>query len=300
MVLLMMLLTTATAWATITGSGSSTDPYVINTEDDWNTAAANSAYWYNGVYVELGHDLNFSGKTFTIYGGEFNSLTIHFDGRGHTISGVNAGDLSSEYHAALFSRLRNGTITGITVANSHFKAQENAAGIVGINAGTVSDCHVLSSVTIEVTEKHCGGITVENGETGRTGTITDCTVGAVFKLPVLIYNDNEMGGIAGDNYSGTITDCLFYGTVVTANNAQTLFGCIAEKYFAGCTYSGNCYRPVSYSGGGSYAAFKTGDGNSNATIVHVAISGIPTGANVSPAAPYIYDGNYWYPSGTYP
>ena len=120
--LLMMLLSTATAWATITGSGSSTDPYVINTEDDWNTAAANSAYWYNGVYVELGHDLNFSGKTFTIYGGEFNSLTIHFDGRSHTISGVNAGDLSSEYHAALFSRLRNGTITGITVANSHFKA----------------------------------------------------------------------------------------------------------------------------------------------------------------------------------
>ena len=70
-VILMMLLTMTaqTAWATITGSGSETDPYVINTEDDWNTAATNNSYWYNGVYVELGSDLNFSGKTFNMYGG---------------------------------------------------------------------------------------------------------------------------------------------------------------------------------------------------------------------------------------
>ena len=296
MTLLMMLMTATTAWATITGSGTSTDPYVINTEDDWNTAAANSAYWYNGVYVELGSDLNFSGKTFNVYGGyatyyNLKSLSLHFDGRGHTISGVSLGDLSSENCAALFGKLNSGTITGITLANSSFKAKLNAAGIVCVNNGTVSDCHVLSSVTLEVKQNRCAGIAVES-----KGIVTGCTVAAVFKLPVQIYNDNDMAGIVGLNWS-TITDCLFYGTVVTDGNAQTLFGCIAEKYFSGTTYSGNCYRPATYSEG-SYAAFKTGDGNSNATIVHVAISGIPTGANVSPAAPYSYAGSYWYPSGT--
>ena len=184
------------------------------------------------------------------------------------------------------------------MASSSFKAKLNAAGIVAVNAGTVSDCHVLSSVTLEVDKEHCGGIAVENGATGSTGTVTGCTVAAVFRLPVQIYNDNDMGGIVGYNMSNcTISNCLFYGTVVTANNAQTLFGCIAEKYFANSTYSGNCYRPATYSEG-SYAAFKTGDDNANATIVHVAISGIPTGATVSPAAPYIYAGSYWYPSGT--
>ena len=296
MTLLMMLMTATTAWATITGSGTSTDPYVINTEDDWNTAAANSAYWYNGVYVELGSDLNFSGKTFNVYGGyatyyNLKSLSLHFDGRGHTISGVSLGDLSSENCAALFGKLNSGTITGITLANSSFKAKLNAAGIVCVNNGTVSDCHVLSSVTLEVKQKRCAGIAVES-----KGIVTGCTVAAVFKLPVQIYNDNDMAGIVGLNWS-TITDCLFYGTVVTDGNDKTLFGCIAEKYFSGTTYSGNCYRPVAYSEG-TYTAFKTGDVNANATIVHIAISGIPTGATVSPAAPYSYAGSYWYPSGT--
>ena len=296
MTLLMMLMTATTAWATITGSGTSTDPYVINSEDDWNTAATNNAYWYNGVYVELGSNLNFSEKTFNVYGGyasyyNLSKLNLHFDGRGHTISGVSIGDLSSENCAALFGKLNSGTITGITLANSSFKAKLNAAGIVCVNNGTVSDCHVLSSVTLEVKQKRCAGIAVES-----KGIVTGCTVAAVFKLPVQIYNDNDMAGIVGLNRS-TITDCLFYGTVVTDGNDKTLFGCIAEKYFSGTTYSGNCYRPVAYSEG-TYTAFKTGDGNANATIVHIAIGGIPTGATVSPAAPYSYAGSYWSPSGT--
>lgn len=73
--LLMMLLTVTTTWATITGSGTEGDPYVINTVDDWNTAATTKQYFEttNGdgyVYIKLGADLNFSGKTFNIHGAD--------------------------------------------------------------------------------------------------------------------------------------------------------------------------------------------------------------------------------------
>ena len=50
--LILMLLTTTTAWA-ITGSGTSTDPYVISSVSDWNTAAQDSRYYTGGVYVAL-------------------------------------------------------------------------------------------------------------------------------------------------------------------------------------------------------------------------------------------------------
>ena len=130
MMLLMMMLTATTAWATITGSGTSADPYVINTVNDWNTAATTEMYYSNGsnyVYIKLGADLNFSGKTFNIYGlsasGYATARMIHFDGQGHTISGVTISKSGSAEIAALFGGLSaGGSISHLTVASSSFQA----------------------------------------------------------------------------------------------------------------------------------------------------------------------------------
>ena len=152
MMLLMMMLTATTAGATITGSGTSADPYVINTVNDWNTAATTQQYYKptNGndyVYIKLGADLNFSGKTFNIYG-KYNN-EIRFDGQGHTISGITI-NTPSDYPAAPFSWLNaGGTISRLTIANSTIYAKEHVAGIVVYNEGTVSDCHVASIGSID-------------------------------------------------------------------------------------------------------------------------------------------------------
>ena len=48
MLLLVTMLTSAGAWATITGGGTASNPYVINNNDDWNTFSnENNAaiYW---------------------------------------------------------------------------------------------------------------------------------------------------------------------------------------------------------------------------------------------------------------
>lgn len=85
-----------TAWATITGSGTQQDPYIIHNASDWNTAGQDLKYYYNDrthVYVELAADIDFKGTTFRRFGQNPNNTTpgscyIHFDGKGHTIRNV--------------------------------------------------------------------------------------------------------------------------------------------------------------------------------------------------------------------
>lgn len=167
--LLLMLLTTTTAWATITGSGTSTDPYVINNVSDWNTATQNSTYNSAGVYVALGADLDFgnSASNSKRYGWRVTSgssyattCQMHFDGKGHTISGFKVD--SSDSYVALFTELgQGGTITNLTVASSTLVGNQWVGGIVGRNMGTISNCHVESTVTIKAKEngsQYCGGI----------------------------------------------------------------------------------------------------------------------------------------------
>ena len=235
MMLLMMMLTATTAGATITGSGTSANPYVINTVNDWNTAATTEMYYSNGsnyVYIKLGADLNFSGKTFNIYGLSASGLAtarmIHFDGQGHTISGVTVSKSGSAEIAALFGGLSaGGSISHLTVASSSFQAYKYVAGIVADNNGTVSDCHVASTVTLKVSNTYCGGIVARNytPNSSTGGTVTGCTVGACLQLPSRTMNKTAFGGIVGDqNSAGTISNCLFNGTVTVYDGDTTLFG----------------------------------------------------------------------------
>ena len=289
LVLLMMMLTATSAWATITGSGTEADPYVINTEDDWNTAATTMQYYYNSssyVYIKLGADLNFSGKTFNMYGTYDNK--IHFDGQGYTISGITI-DKPSGYPAAPFYWLNSGgSISRLTIANSTIYAYDHVAGIVAYNAGTISDCHVASSVTLKVGDTYCGGIVAHNYmplSPGTAGTVTGCTVAARLQLPHHLYNRVSLGGIVGEqNSAGTISNCLFIGSVeVDKGGTTTLFGCITEYNYG--TITGNCYCPI-----GTYHAFKRESDTDGAAAVSK-VSGIPDGVTVSSAATYTYGGN---------
>ena len=291
--LMLVMFTATTAWA-LSGSGTSANPYVINTVNDWNTAATTQQYYDNGsnyVYIKLGADLNFRGKTFNIYGlsayGLATARMIHFDGQGHTISGVTISKSGSAEIAALFGGLSaGGSISHLTVANSSFQAYKYVAGIVADNGGTVSDCHVASTVTLKVGYSHCGGIVASNytPNSSTGGTVTGCTVGACMDLPSRTMNKMAFGGIVGDqNSAGTISNCLFNGTVTVYDGTSTLFGCITDYKYG--TITGNCYCPI-----GTYDAFGEGSDTDGTAAVSV-VSGIPDGATVSSAATYTYGGS---------
>ena len=275
--LLMLLLTATTAWAEITGSGTQQDPYIIHNAGDWNTAGQDSKYYYNDgthVYVELAADIDFSGTTFRRFGQNPHYTTpsscyIHFDGKGHTIRNISMNQGSNNF-AAPFGDLTTGsTISNLTVASSSFTAYKWVAGITCKNEGTITNCHVESTVTLtanNIYSEYCGGIAAQNGGT-NIGTITNCTVGAKFVLRNGV-NQQSYGGIVGYNYGASpVSGCLCYSTDVTSdlNFFKILIG---RSYNNGDVVTNNYYRPV-----GNY-----GHGAPEATTTHVrAVSGIPSG-----------------------
>jgi uncharacterized repeat protein (TIGR02543 family) len=297
--LIFTLFMAVASWAKITGSGTESDPYVISSVDDWNTAAKTEMYFYKSdgfVYLRLDKDLDFSGKKFEIFGTfswGVSTATIHFDGDYHTISGISYTTTGS--NAAPFGGLRaGGSISNLTVSNSSFTGKDNVAGILVKNYGTVTNCHVTSTVTLKATDSYCGGIAAKNGglegSTPDKGVITGCTVGAKFDLAQSLANSLSFGGIAGYQYGGeysTISNCTFFSTQVTAN---TLFGCISSSNDG--TFTDNAYRPVN-----GYNAFSRVEDGTAATIVY-AVSGIPSGVTVSPDPVASYNGTLYYAPNT--
>ncbi len=287
------------SWAEITGEGTESDPYVISSVDDWNTAATESKYFSPSggsfQYIKLANDLDFKGKTFNIFCGTVGYCSIHFDGQGYAISDISYSNTSGG--AAPFAGLDDGgSISHLTVKNSSFYGSKNVAGIlIGNYGGTVTDCHVESTVTLNVKNNYCGGIAAINGSnvsTKYSSVITDCSVGAKFKLPSHT-NSNSVsyGGIVGSQNSttATISNSLFYGTVEVDNGSSTFFGCISEHNYG--TITGNSYRPA-----GGFSAFRETADPEGTTVVY-AVSGLHEAATGNPAAAYIHNGvRYYAPS----
>ncbi len=287
------------SWAEITGEGTESDPYVISSVDDWNTAATESKYFSPSggsfQYIKLANDLDFTGKTFNIFCGTVGYCSIHFDGQGYAISDISYSNTSGG--AAPFAGLDDGgSISHLTVKNSSFYGSKNVAGIlIGNYGGTVTDCHVESSVTLQVKNNYCGGIAAINGSnvsTKYSSVITDCSVGAKFELPPHT-NSNSVsyGGIVGlqNSTTATISNSLFYGTVEVDNGSSTFFGCISEHNYG--TITGNSYRPA-----GGFSAFRETADPEGTTVVY-AVSGLHEAATGNPAAAYIHNGvRYYAPS----
>lgn len=133
-----------------TGTGGSTDPYLIATTDDLDQLATrvNNGQDFLGKHFLLTADLEYDGtpNNYTSIGTMINS-TINtfngtFDGNSHSISGININ--GSGICVGVFGSLgTKGTVTRLTVNDCSFKGGAYVAGVVGWNEGTVDHCLVL-------------------------------------------------------------------------------------------------------------------------------------------------------------
>ena len=254
---------TAIPWS---GTGTENDPWVIIYPSQLDLLAQrvnsgtgddDAATGYKGKYFVLGADIAYSHAEQE--GGEYesnytaigngNTFCGNFDGQGHTVSGIRiykAGNNGSDVDQGLFGK-SSGNIRGITLADARITGYINydpsLGGIVGANSGTVSDCHVAATVTIRAYLNHyysykLGGIVGEN-----KGTVSDCTSAAT-----LTTNESSLayhGGIAGYNYSGTLSHNLAIGAVVpAADNSHGAIcgisdgGTLENNYYHACTVAG--------------------------------------------------------------
>jgi len=192
--MLLMMLTTATAWA-IGGSGTSSDPYTIANYKDWNTFCYNFGS-YKDKYIKL--TANFTTSNFLDRSTPF---TGNFDGAGHTITlDYNLQGMATglfRYVDAPGAVIKNLNVAGTIYATQNVTPSEDGiGGIVGkLGQGTVQNC--TSSVTIK-----------DNG-----------------------YTLGHVGGVVGAIYAATVQDCSFTGTLSCGNSSDCIGGIVGyAKY----------------------------------------------------------------------
>ena len=241
-----------------TEDGSTSHPFIIKklNEDgkgiDLNLLAkcVNAGISFKDEVFTLGTDLNYEdeGIAYIPIGGKYDNedrfFEGTFDGDGHTIKGVNIS--SSTGDVGLFGGISKGAvIKNLTLDNASITGSDITGGIVGCNTGgTITNCHVTSSVTIKANKdssgERFGGIVGNNGfyeKDGTKGKVSNCSSAATLQSA-----NRLVGGIAGNNEPGcTLINNVVVGANISAkSNYGAIAGCnnggnLGHNYYADCT-----------------------------------------------------------------
>ena len=282
--------------------GSAEHPYLITTTTGLELLGTlvNAGNNFSGTFFKLDADITYDGteNNHIAIGNSSCSFQGHFDGGGHTISGININiNLESGNYQGLFGYIHtSGIVENVILANTTITANENVGGIVGINMGTVRNCRVESNVSIKSVADN--GNNNVNNQGHYKGGIAGCNeggtiVGCVSSASVS-QNDNkyceQFGGIVGrqtDYENGrTVRDCLYTGSTVTSHQYT---GAIIGYKVSG-TLTNNYYTAINLGGIGEQNTSSDQDGARRARTVtldtNVTLGGTRTIYNVSGLTAY--------------
>ena len=223
-VLLMMVLTTMTAWALspwgTPGSGTANDPYQISTAQQWKDFAEmvnGENDTYGDKCYKLTADIEVTGTwsdAIFVFVGQSASEAFRgiFDGGGHTLT-FNFSTTADG--GAPFRYINGATISNLRVAGQvSVSGKSYAAGIAGYAMGSssISGCTVGSTILSSGSGSGWHGGLVGEVASGATLTVNYCTFRGSFTGSVTL----ACGGFVGYN-KGTvsITDCLFDPSTVS-------------------------------------------------------------------------------------
>ena len=188
---------TLTAGSSTAGSGTNTDPYIINSTAHWNALATainagNSNINKDGVsFFRLDADITVT----TMIGTSDHPFESTFDGNGHKLT-FNLQTSDADY-CAPFSYTRGAEIENLIVDGSIKSSGHYAGGIIGHAEGTftVLNCVVKTNI-----------VSTGSGQP--------------------VYDGGFIGGVFGES-SVNIIGCVFEGTITSSSN--THFGGFVGK-----------------------------------------------------------------------
>ena len=285
MTLVVMLLTSATAWAQTTETLGGYE-FTIETDADGDYYVVDSKEALTAIanYVNDNSENNCTGKRFkqtgniTLSGtwtpiGKLESSTYYYfkgtyDGAGYNISGLRT---YLDVHSGLFGVIGSGGIVkNVNVVNCFVQGGQHVGGIAGriLSGGTIDNCTVSGTILPNTsdTKKHFGGICGYS-----TGTIKNCTNFATIRNTGSKKSENS-GGIAGYN-GGSIQNCFTVGTI-NINDNSTYIGVVVGRNSSKGTISGTYY----YAGTSGYDA--VGE-NNNTTEGSVDVTRLYTFTSIS-------------------
>lgn len=216
------------------------------------------------INIILDKDIDLTNTKWTPIGTDYrNSYTGTFDGDNHTISGLIV--TGSDEYAGLFGYIGSGgTVKNVKLENVQITSDDQYAyvgGVAGYSRGNIENCSVSGSVSGNSNSN--GTSNCVGGVVGQQygGTITECSSSAI------VDGTNAVGGVAGQTANATLTACYATGDVT------------AERDPKNNTYAGGV---VGYNGASTliacYATGKvTGTGTGTGSIY---VGGV-TGDNAS-------------------
>lgn len=244
------------------GSGTSADPFIIETAADLKNFSEyiEESIISNTSCAKLSDDISQNGldcSSVTIepigYGNIFFAGT--FDGNGKTIKNLTIADDAGSCVGFFRILGANGTIKDLTIDNLTLSggnsSTNNIGGLVGyLNGGTISNCTIKNST---ISCKNDSQSPTVGGLVGElsSGSITNCTVQACTVNAVTEDTGNsgpvaQAGGVVGNASGGTISGCQVKGaTVVLADygeyEASVVAGAIVGR-IGSATLSSNIYE----------------------------------------------------------
>ena len=222
------------------------DPIIISTESELATLAAqvNGGASKTGVYYRLGADITLGA--WTPIGTVDRPFDGNFDGGGYIISDMTISS-SSAGCFGLFGRtganatIKNLTLTGVSIINTHDTNATFLGALVGDNYGEIQNCHATGSITGDTYSvvgglvgrndtKMIHGCTADVGVTGYTvGGLAGGNIGPItYSSASGTVNGFGAGGIAGDSTGAyaAIENCYATGAVTGTQYAGGIAGCL--------------------------------------------------------------------------
>ena len=251
--LLLVVTFSLPAFASVTGTGSDSDPYIISSVADFDQWRLDSSMQQSGSYTELAVDLDLQG---VVYSG-FITSSYYFrgvlDGCGHKIENITL----TNCYGGLFREMYGGTVKNLSLVNMNISGSDYASGIANIawEASRVENCYVnctinssspgltgLISANYGIIE-NCGtdvDITSSSGVTwtncsgfvgSNWGTITNCYAkgsvsGNIWNAGFAIVNGHNQA----PDMNGTITNCYCNVAIYSATVLASNYGFVVDNY----------------------------------------------------------------------
>ena len=257
------------------GTGTESDPYLISTARQLAGLAYEVDFagnHYSGVYFKQTADIDVSAYWWNPIGtdgGVSKYFSGHYDGDGHTVSGVftSADSTDIKYKGLFGSVIEESTtdraeISNLGVINSYIQGTNYVGGIVGYTSNArIINCY---NTGIVVGDNFVGGVVGENALSAvnnsyNTGdVIGSSSVGGVVGWNYVqstvnnsynignVTGSSSVGGVVGNNQMASTVNNSYNIGNVTGNDDYVggVVGCNSLSTVSYCYYGGNCASSV--------------------------------------------------------
>ncbi|MDS0526066.1 dockerin type I domain-containing protein [Clostridium sp. SHJSY1] len=219
-----------------TGTGTSSDPYIISSKDQLKEVSSNLSANY-----KLGCDINLGNVEWAPIGNSTAQFSGVFDGAGHVLTNLSITKVNADGNS-LFGYVNGGTIKNLSIKGVNINGESYTGAIAGNMSGTsvIDNCSADGSVT-------------GNGNTGGlVGEANGLVISNSYSSVNVTGKGDNVGGVIG-NLTGNITNC--YATAEVVGQSGNYTGGLVGKEEGNITKS---YTINDVSSNGSYAGGLTG------------------------------------------